>query len=94
MSFFRTLKYFFYRSSANEITLNELNEMMAKNQKMVLIDVRSPQEYKEGHLPNAISIPLYDFNRQVSKIIPNKETLIVVYCQSGSRSKKAIRILN
>ena len=94
MSLLRTLKYFFYRSSGNEITLKELNEMILRNQKMVLIDVRSPQEYKEGHLQNAISIPLYELGHQVSKKVANKEELIVVYCQRGSRSKKALKILN
>ena len=55
--------------------------------------MRSTQEYKEYHLEGAISIPLYDLKENIEKIISNKTTTIIVYCQSGGRSKKAISIL-
>lgn len=56
---------------------------------MVLLDVRSRQEYQEGHLNGAINIPLYDINKDVSNILEDKNEKIVVYCQSGGRSIKA-----
>ena len=59
----------------------------------ILIDVRSPQEYREGHLDGAISIPDYQIRRKIAKQIGNKEQLIVVYCSTGHRSQEAQRIL-
>ncbi len=54
-----------------------------------LIDVRSPAEYASGYIEGAISIPLGDLTQSITKAVPNKETEIVVYCQSGARSGAA-----
>lgn len=58
-----------------------------------IIDVRSPQEYREGHINRAISIPDYQIKREIEKQIPNKNELIVVYCSTGHRSQKAQQTL-
>ena len=58
-----------------------------------IIDVRSPQEYKEGHINGAISIPDYQIKKEIEKQIPNKEELIVLYCTTGHRSQRAQQIL-
>lgn len=58
-----------------------------------IIDVRSPQEYREGHVDGAISIPDYQIKKEIEKHIPNKDELIVVYCSTGHRSQKAQQIL-
>lgn len=54
-----------------------------------LIDVRSSVEYASGYIEGAISIPLGDLTQSISKAVPDKETEIVVYCQSGARSAAA-----
>lgn len=54
----------------------------------VLLDVRTPQEYRGGHLPGSQNIPLQAINN-AANIIIKKETPIFVYCQSGSRSHQA-----
>ena len=59
----------------------------------ILIDVRSPQEYREGHINGAISIPDYMIRREIEHIITNKTELIVVYCSTGHRSIQAQKIL-
>ena len=58
-----------------------------------LIDVRTPKEFKTGHVEQAQNINYYDltFRNQVSKL--DKEKPIYVYCQSGIRSGKAVSIL-
>ena len=56
-----------------------------------IIDVRSKKEYQEGHLNGAINIPLFNIKTNIDKINTNKKVL--VYCQSGVRSKKALKIL-
>ena len=58
-----------------------------------IIDVRSPQEYREGHVDGAISIPDYQIKNEIEKKIPNKDELIVVYCSTGHRSQKAQQTL-
>ena len=59
----------------------------------VLIDVRSPQEFREGHFDGAISIPDYRIKREIEKEIPNKEEIIVLYCSTGHRSIRAQKIM-
>jgi len=50
-----------------------------------LVDVRSPEEYRDGHIPGSISIPLDQLNR-IEQLIPDKNATIYAYCHSGSRS--------
>lgn len=59
----------------------------------VLVDVRSVQEYEEGHLENAISLPVYDIRKLHNSILPEKSQEIIVYCSTGHRSEKAQKLL-
>lgn len=58
-----------------------------------LLDVRTPQEYQEGHIPDSKNIPL-DTIDKVPAIIENKDTPLFVYCYSGARSRQASSLLN
>ena len=80
----------FYRNQQNEINFTELKEMVSKG--AVLIDVRSPQEYNEGHLPGAINIPEYEI-RRIKNEVPKLNQQIIVYCQYGGRSRDAYNML-
>mgnify|MGYP000044856616 CR=1 FL=1 len=53
-----------------------------------LIDVRTKDEYKEGHIPGSINIPLNEIDK-VIHTITNRETKVFVHCLSGSRSSQA-----
>lgn len=66
-------------------------EELVKYQKegAIIVDVRSPQEFKEGHINGAICIPEYNIKREAENIIKNKNSTIIVYCSTGHRSKKA-----
>lgn len=70
-----------------EINQQEMKELVKKGVK--LIDVRSPQEYREGHFDGAILLPEYEIKKQAKQVLPNPEEEIIVYCLSGHRSKKA-----
>ena len=74
-----------------EINMYELKKKQKNGAK--LIDVRSSQEYNEGHLSGAINIPYYEIKKKVNNIIKDKTQEIVVYCQEGVRSKHAYKIL-
>lgn len=85
----KKIKKILYRSLMNkEITYQELKKMVDDDKNAILLDVRSPQEFKEGHLEGAINIPLYDLEKQLDKL-PDKECTTIIYCASGNRSKKA-----
>ena len=56
---------------------------------VTIIDVRSKQEYDEGHIHGAILIPEYEIKERIEEIVKNKEEKILVYCSSGTRSKIA-----
>lgn len=86
------LKMQFLRSN-NLITYVEAKEQLKENSTGILLDVRSIQEYNEYHLNGAICIPYYELESRISNIIDNKSQLIIVYCQSGGRSRKAVGIL-
>ena len=70
----------------------EINDMIRKQKTdFVIVDVRDPSEYREGHIPTAINIPSEIFSAR-SGILP-KEKRIIVYCNTGSRSYLAYRKL-
>ena len=70
-----------------DIELEELKKLQKEG--AMIVDVRSPQEYREGHIDGAISIPEYEIKKEIENRIPDKNKNIVVYCSSGGRSKKA-----
>ena len=91
---FRFFKQIWNRSATQnkDISYRELQSLM-KTQNIVLMDVRSGQEYEEGHLDGAINIPVYNIEKDIAKHVKNKEDTIILYCSSGSRSKQAKEIL-
>lgn len=75
----------------DDITKANLNQMISQG--AILLDVRSEQEYNEGHLNNAIQIADYELKGKVENILKDKNAMIIVYCQSGNRSRKSCSIL-
>ena len=71
----------------NDITIEELKKMQKSG--AIVVDVRSPQEYKEGHIKDAILIPEYELEINYDKKLKDKKKTIIVYCSSGRRSRKA-----
>ena len=58
----------------------------------ILLDVRTPQEYREGHIPGSQNIPLQAIDKAAS-VVENKNTPLYVYCHSGGRSRQAVQLL-
>ena len=60
-----------------------------------IIDVRTPQEYSEGYISNAVNLNIYDANAFMSKVQSfNKENNYYIYCKSGGRSSQACQIMS
>ena len=58
----------------------------------VLLDVRTPQEYREGHIPGSKNVPLQTIDK-ISSVADNKNIPLFVYCYSGARSRQAASML-
>ena len=58
----------------------------------VLLDVRTPQEYSEGHIPGSKNVPLQALDK-IRSVVENKDTELFVYCYSGARSRQAASAL-
>ncbi|MCI7741613.1 MAG: rhodanese-like domain-containing protein, partial [Clostridiales bacterium] len=57
----------------------------------VLLDVRTPDEYRQGHIPGSKNVPLKSISK-VAGMIDNKSTPIFVHCLSGARSRQAAAV--
>lgn len=58
----------------------------------ILLDVRTPQEYREGHIPGSKNVPLQQLDN-IRSVVENKDTVLFVYCYSGARSRQATGML-
>ena len=72
-----------------QITMDEAVTMMAQETGYIILDVRRPDEFAAGHIPNAINVPNESICTDEIPELPNKDQLIMVYCRSGRRSKEA-----
>ncbi len=74
----------------NNLTSNEVKPKL-KDRKIQFIDVRTPAEYKSGHVKQFKNMPLQSLKNQVNTLDKDKE--VVIICRSGNRSMSACRIL-
>ena len=72
-----------------QITVDEAVTMMAQETGYIILDVRRPDEFAAGHIPNAINVPNESIGTAEIPELPDKNQLIMVYCRSGRRSKEA-----
>ena len=72
-----------------QISVDEAIAMMAQESNYIILDVRRPDEFAEGHIPNAINVANETIGTDEIPELPNKNQLIMVYCRSGRRSKEA-----
>jgi rhodanese-related sulfurtransferase len=81
-----------YSADVSNISQQELLEVNTNN--VVIVDVRTLEEFQQGHVPNAINVPLSDIIDNPAILTPFKEKLIVLYCRSGYRAGKASEALH
>lgn len=77
-----------------KITTKEAERLIEQEPDHVLVDVRSPQEYAEGHAQGAISLPVDTIAQEAPDKLPDKEQLILLCCRSGMRSGRAAQELS
>lgn len=71
------------------ITAEEAKNLIDTQTDCIILDVRSKEEYDEGHIENAVVIPDTAIASRAETELKDKQQLILVYCRSGRRSKKA-----
>lgn len=86
MSFFNNLF-----GSVPSVTITECTDKISQKPAPILLDVRSTEEYRNGHISGATSIPLDRLPTRMNKLSKSRE--IICICRSGSRSKRATKQL-
>ena len=75
------------------ITAEEAKEIIDSEEGYIILDVRTQEEYDQGHIPGAIVISHEEITEKAEDVLTDKEQLILVYCRSGRRSKIAAEAL-
>ena len=75
------------------ITAEEAELIMESEESYIILDVRTREEYEQGHIPGAILIPDTEIEAKAEEALTDKDQLILVYCRSGQRSKLAAEAL-
>ena len=76
------------KATYHKISAEEAYEMMA-SQEVVVVDVRTREEYDSGHIENAVLVPNESIGSEMPEALPDKEATLLIYCRSGRRSKQA-----
>lgn len=78
------------------LTPQQAKERIEQNANIVVLDVRSQEEFAAGHLPNAVLLPvdlIEAKSAEVAKVLPDKDAEILVYCRSGKHAHRASQAL-
>lgn len=79
-------------TSPEKITAAELMARMEKG-KLFIVDVRTPEEYRSGHVPGAINLPLPELSSRMSELASHAHSDVYVICEAGARSARATEML-
>ena len=80
------------KAAYHKIGAEEAYEMMT-SQQVVVVDVRTREEYDGGHIENAVLVPNESIGSEMPEALPDKEATLLVYCRSGRRSEEAAQKL-
>lgn len=72
------------------LNASELKNALEKEKDFVLVDVRTPDEYKAGHLSRSLLVPLDTIDRNAENVLTDKDKKLFVYCRTGRRSAEAV----
>ena len=76
-----------------KITPAVVKERLDKGEKLIIVDVRTKEEYDSGHIPRSLLIPYDEIEATAASLLPDKNASIIVYCRSGRRSEIAAKSL-
>ncbi len=76
--------------NGSTVSVQEVKKSMDSKEKATIVDVRTPEEYKEGHLKNSVLLTLDAIDSESAHALPDKNQTLYVYCRSGHRSTQAV----
>ncbi|MBU3127811.1 rhodanese-like domain-containing protein [Clostridium tagluense] len=80
-------------STIKNVTAEEAYKLISENSEFVILDVRTKEEYDDGHIPGAKLFPVQILPRSLSELDEYKNKPVLVYCASGGRSPRAVDTL-
>ena len=80
-------------NSYEQLSMYKALSQMEKEENYILLDVRTIEEYTDGHIPGAVNIANESIRTDEISELPDKDQRIYVYCRSGNRSKQAAKKL-
>ena len=82
------------RARAEEsVPPDQLAGLLAQPNAPLLLDVRTPEEFAQGHIPGALLVPVQELESHLAELAPFKERGVVTYCERGGRASRASEIL-
>ena len=76
-----------------KITAAAVKERLDKGEKLIIVDVRTQEEYASGHIAKSLLLPYDEIGQKASALLPDKTAAIIVYCRTGRRSEIAAKEL-
>lgn len=83
----------FLKPKIPQSNVDDVKKLLDNKADIVLLDVRTPQEYEKTHIAQSINIPVDQIEKIITTKIPDKQKKIYVYCLSGSRSVFAVAMM-
>lgn len=74
------------------ISADEAKKMMDEEE-VIVVDVRTVEEFKEAHIEGAVLLPLDTVEKKAQEVLQDKEATYLIYCRSGNRSNQAAKLL-
>jgi rhodanese-related sulfurtransferase len=81
------------KSQIEEIPQETLKQWMAEGKELVILDIREPVDYDNGHIQGAINLPRGLLELDIDEVVPNQDKVVVTYCGGGSRSALSAQTL-
>ena len=80
-------------NSYKHLTHEEAKDLIAADQSVIVLDVRTPEEFEKKHIPNALLVPIEELRNGNFDSLPDKDAKILIYCWTGRRAEDAAQIL-
>jgi len=81
------------KATYHKIDPGKAKEIMDSEENIVILDVRTPEEFEEERIANSVLLPDYEISQKASSTLTDKNQVILVYCRSGRRSEIAAKEL-
>lgn len=81
------------KAEYHQLTAAQAKARMDSGDEVIILDVRTPEEYAQGHIPGAVLLPVTSIGSDTAKLLPDKDAEILIYCRSGNRSRQATNML-